>query len=265
MKNRYTSAVIIIATLILTACKGNSEKTNEGQKVSIREQALDYSSDSVEMKGFVAYNEALAGKRPVVLIVHEWWGLNDYPKMRARQLAEKGYLAMAVDIYGNGKTADNPEDAKKLAMPFYQNPEEAKQRFEAAITKIKTWPQADVNNIAAIGYCFGGGTVLNIARLGEDLKGVVSFHGSLLGAPAEKNKLKAEILVCHCEADKFVPQSEVDGFKKQMDSMGAMYTFKSYPNATHAFTNPAATEVGKKFSMPIEYNAAADTASFNDM
>ncbi len=265
MKNKHIFIAIIAATLILTACKGNSEQNQQEQKVSIKEEAVTYSADTITMNGFVAYNEADTAKRPVVLIVHEWWGLNEYPKMRARQLAAKGYLAMAVDIYGNGKTADNPDDAKKLAMPFYQNPESAKQRFDAALEKIKTYPQADVNNIAAIGYCFGGGTVLNLARLGEDLKGVVSFHGSLLGVPADKNKIKADVLVCHGEADSFVKPEEVDAFKKQMDSIGALYTFKGYANATHAFTNPAATEVGRKFSMPIEYNAAADTASFNDM
>ncbi|HLP51216.1 MAG TPA: dienelactone hydrolase family protein [Chitinophagales bacterium] len=233
--------------------------------MAIKEETITYTADTVTMNGFVAYNENDTTKRPVVLIVHEWWGQTDYVKNRARQLAALGYLAMAVDIYGNSKTAETPEQAKALAMPFYQNPQMAKQRFDAAMDKIKTYPAADTNNIAAIGYCFGGGLLLNVARLGENIKGVVSFHGSLLGTPADKNLLKAEILVCHGEADKFVPETEVTAFKKQMDSIGAHYTFKSYADATHAFTNPDATENGKKFSMPIAYNAAADTASFKDM
>jgi dienelactone hydrolase len=150
-------------------------------------------------------------------------------------------------------------------MPFYSNPQMAKARFDAALEKVKSYPGADPNNIAVIGYCFGGNVALNMARMGEDLKGAVSFHGSLLGVPPEKNTLKAEVLVCHGEADKFVSPEEVSQFTHQMDSIGAKYTLKQYANATHAFTNPASTENGKKFSMPIEYNAAADSASFNEM
>ncbi|MEO6406499.1 MAG: dienelactone hydrolase family protein, partial [Ferruginibacter sp.] len=121
------------------------------------------------------------------------------------------------------------------------------------------------SRIAAIGYCFGGAQVLNMARLGDDLRGVVSFHGNLVGVSADKSKLKARILVCHGEADQFVKPEEVAAFKKHMDSIGANYTFKSYPNATHAFTNPGATAKGKQYNMPIEYNATADSASWNDM
>jgi dienelactone hydrolase len=217
------------------------------------------------MNSYVAYNQNDTNKRPVVIVVPEWWGLNDYAKGRARQLAELGYLAIAIDVYGNGQTADNPDKAKALAMPFYQNPAMGKKRFDAALAKIKSYSIADTGKVAAIGYCFGGGLVLNVARLGEDIKGVVSFHGSLLGVPANKDLLKAAILVCHGEADPFVPATEAAEFKKQMDSIGANYTFKGYAGATHAFTNPNATEMGKKFSLPIAYNAAADTASFKDM
>jgi dienelactone hydrolase len=140
-----------------------------------------------------------------------------------------------------------------------------KSRFDAALKKLKTFSNVDTNNIAAIGYCFGGGVVLNVARLGEDLKGVVSFHGSLIGAPADKKLLKAKILVCHGAADQFTKPQDVAQFKKQMDSIGADYTFKQYPDASHAFTNPKATEIGEKYKIPIKYNAAADSASWNDM
>ncbi|HSN60364.1 MAG TPA: dienelactone hydrolase family protein, partial [Ferruginibacter sp.] len=215
--------------------------------------------------GYVAYDASTDKKRPVVLIVHEWWGLNDYAKSRAKQLAELGYLAMAVDFYGNGQQADNPDLAGKLATPFYQQPAMAKARFDAALAKVKTMAQADTNQIAAIGYCFGGAQVLNMARMGSPLKGVVSFHGNLVGVPADKNLLTANVLVCHGEADPFVPATEVAQFKKQMDSIGAPYTFKGYANAKHAFTNPAATEMGTKFSIPVAYNAAADSTSWNDM
>jgi dienelactone hydrolase len=253
----------LAGSMTLLSC--NNRGDQKTSKSSIKEENVEYAADSVTLKGFVAYDENKQGKRPAVLVVHEWWGLNDYTRNRARQLAELGYIAMAVDMYGNGKTAANPDEAGKLAMPFYQDPQMAKKRMDAALAKIKEYPQTDENNIAAIGYCFGGGMVLNCAKLGEDLKGVVSFHGSLAGVPPDKNLLKAKILVCHGADDKFVSQKDVDQFKHQLDSVGADYTFKVYPNATHAFTNPDATKLGQQFNMPIAYNAEADKNSWNDM
>jgi dienelactone hydrolase len=257
--------VLSASIALLISCNDSKEKKQEVKDPKLKEENITYTADSVTLNGFVVYDENIQGPRPAVIVVHEWWGMNDYPKMRARELAKLGYIAMAADFYGNGKTADNPTDAQNLAMPFYQDPQMAKTRLDAAIAKLKTYPQADANKFAAIGYCFGGGVLLNSARLGEDLKGVVSFHGGLVGTPADKNLLKAEILVCHGSADSFVRQVEVDQFKKQMDSIGAKYTFRVYEGATHAFTNPAATEMCKKFNLPIAYNAAADSASWNDM
>ncbi len=271
--NRLCLFAATILILSAAACNTGDEKnTSAGSKdtssnpaVLIKEEAVTYRADTVTMNGFVAYDSGSTAKKPVVLIVHEWWGLNEYTKSRARQLAALGYLAMAVDMYGNGKQAENPDMAGQMATPFYVNPAMAKSRFDAALAYVKTLPAADTNQVAAIGYCFGGTQVLNMAKLGSPLKGVVSFHGGLAGVPADKNLLKAAILVCHGEADSFVPAAEVMQFKKQMDSIGADYSFKGYANATHAFTNPEATEKGKKFNMPIEYNAAADSASWNDM
>lgn len=232
---------------------------------SIKEEVVTYTVNGVTLKGFVAYDENIKGKRPAILVVHEWWGLNDYVKMRARKLAGMGYIAMAADIFGNGKVAVDPKEAQELTAPFYKDPQLAKSRLDAAIIKIKTYPQTDTENIAAIGYCFGGSVVLNSAKLGDDLKGVVSFHGGLAGAPVKKELLKAKILVCHGGADKFVSQKDFDALKHSLDSIGADNTFKVYANATHAFTNPESTNVGKKFNMPIEYNAKADEDSWNDM
>jgi dienelactone hydrolase len=248
----------------ISSCNSEEKTEPETKMTTIKEENVSYTADGITMNGYVAYDSNNKEKRPVVLVVHEWWGQNDYPRMRARQLAELGYLAMAVDMYGDGKTADNPDSAGKLAMPFYQNPQMAKARFDAALAKIKTYPQAG-DKVAAIGYCFGGGMVLTMAKLGDDLAGVVSFHGNLNVVPANKYLLKAKVLICHGADDKFVQQAEVDLFKKQMDSIGASYTFKSYPGATHAFTNPNATATGEKFKIPIAYNAAADTASWKDM
>src|SRR4030095_2303921 len=268
-------SLVIIAIAILTSCNNNTSNSSESKADStvsetakapnLKEENITYSGDNTTMDGYVAYDANKEGKRPAVLVIHEWWGLNDYPKMRARKLAELGYIAMAIDLYGNGKTADNPDDAEKLSTLLYQNTQMAKTRFDAALNKLKTYSQVDTNNIAAIGYCFGGGVVLNIAKMGETLNGVVSFHGSLVGTPADKNLLKAKILVCHGADDKWVQRPEVDQFKRQMDSVGADYTVKVYANADHAFTNPAATHNGEKFKIPIKYNAAADSASWNDM
>ncbi len=251
----------------LFACNSNRKNATEKEnhEMNITEETVTYKTDSVSMNGFIAWDKSINTKRPVVLIVHEWWGLNEYPKMRARQLASLGYFAMAVDLYGNGNTANTPDEANALAGQFYSNPQLAKQRFDAALEKVKSMPEADTDRIAAIGYCFGGGMLLNIARLGEDLRGVVSFHGMLNGVPADKNLLKASILVCHGDSDKFVSQDEVMQFSHEMDSIGADYKVIHYANATHAFTNPSATETGMKFSMPVAYHAEADTASFRDM
>ena len=265
------SAIVLASVITLAACNDQSGNTSaspeasDSSTVKLKEEAASYPDGAVTMNSFVVYNPDQQGPRPAVLVIPEWWGLTEYARNRARQLAELGYIAMAVDMYGDGKTANNPDSAKAFAGAFYADPTLGKTRFDAALAKLKTFAQTDSNRVAAIGYCFGGAQALNMARLGENLKGVVSFHGNLVGVPADKALLKAEILVCHGAADPFVPQTEVDQFKKQMDSIGATYTFKAYPDATHAFTNPEATELGKKFNMPIAYNAAADTASWNDM
>lgn len=257
---------VLAVALSITSCNDEDKTEPETKTASgIKVENISYSADSVTMNGYVAYDTGSTGKRPVVVVVHEWWGLNDYVRGRAKQLAELGYIAIAIDMYGDGKTAENPGDAGKMATPFYQNPSMAKARFDAGLAKVKSYSQADGDKVAAIGYCFGGSMVLNMAKLGETLDGVVSFHGGLAGVPADKNLLKAKILVCHGGADPFVPQAEVDQFRKQLDSIGADYTFKVYPGATHAFTNPNATEVGRKFDIPIAYNPAADSASWKDM
>jgi dienelactone hydrolase len=265
------SLAAVVASLVSCNNKAGSDEqksdttTTAGTTTQIKEEAVSVTVDTVTMNNYVAYNANDTGRHPIVLIVPEWWGLNDYVRSRAQQLAQLGYFAMAVDMFGSGRTAANPQEAQAMAMPFYQNPQMAKARLDAALAKARTYPQADTAQTAAIGYCFGGSMVLNAANLGSDLDGVVSFHGGLQVAPPQKDKLKARFLVAHGGADSFVPEAQVKAFKKSMDSVGANYDFKVYPNATHAFTNPAATENGKKFNLPIAYNGAADTASWNDM
>ncbi len=244
---------------------GNVDETPSGRTPTIDSMDVKYLSQTDSMLGFIAVDKSFQEKRPIVLIAPEWWGLGDYVKDRAAQLAKLGYLAMAVDFYGKQKYVNNPKDAEMLAMPFYKDPLMGKARIEAALAVIKSNKYADTNRIAAIGYCFGGAQVLNAARLGQNLNGVVSFHGDLVGVLPTKFTTLAKVLVCHGESDQFVDSTQVFTFKKQMDSVGATYTFKSYANATHAFTNPGATATGKKYNMPIEYNAEADEKSWQDM
>jgi dienelactone hydrolase len=269
---RIFLAIILVA--FLAACNNNKSSSttpasdsmnNANTSPSLKEEDVTYSGDNVNMKGYVVYDENKKGKRPAIIVVHEWWGLNDYPKMRAKKLAELGYVAMAIDMYGNGKTVDNPKDAQAMSGPFYSDFQMSKRRFDAALAKLKTYPDVDTNNIAAIGYCFGGGMVLGMAKMGDNLKGVVSFHGALAGPPADKNLLKAKMLICHGAADKLVSQADVQQIRKSLDSVHADYEIKQYSNANHSFTNPASTDLGKKFNIPIAYNGAADSASWNDM
>lgn len=261
----------VLLSSLFTSCSNEPQKQTATAPDStatggMKEETITFTGDSASLKGFVVYNDSIKGKRPAILVFPEWWGMNEYPKMRARELAKLGYVAMAVDVYGDGKIADNPDSAKAYATPFYMHPEKAKARIDAAIARIRQYENVDSANIGAIGYCFGGGILINTARLGDaDLKAIVSFHGNLIGTPARKDLLKTKMLICHGNADKFVSPQDVAMFKKQMDSIGASYTFIGYDSATHAFTNPASTETGKKFNMPIAYNPKADSASWDAM
>ncbi|MEO7487313.1 MAG: dienelactone hydrolase family protein [Ferruginibacter sp.] len=251
---------------VLTMLSMVSAATLSAQNASsIKGEEVIYTDGGSTFKGYVAYDEKQQGKRPAILVVPEWWGNNDYNRMRTRMLAELGYIAIAVDMYGDGKIAANPTDAQAYATPFYNDPQLGKSRLEAAAKKLMEYPQTDATKMAAIGYCFGGSMVLNAAKLGMDLKGVVSFHGGLATAPATAGSTKAKILVCHGGADKFVSADDIKKFRDNLDSLKVPYTFNVYEGATHAFTNPDATEIGKKFNMPIEYNEVADKQSWNDM
>jgi dienelactone hydrolase len=224
---------------------------------------VSYEANGRTLKGYIAYDDAIKGKRPGVLVVHEWWGQNEYARKRARMLAELGYTALAVDMYGDGKVVDNPDDAGKLSTEVSKDMHMAKARFEAGMQLLRKQETVDANEIAAFGYCFGGGVVLNMARLGEDLKGVASFHGGLAtDNPAQPGKVKARIISFSGDADPMITADKVAGFKKEMENAGANYRVVTYSGAKHAFTNPDADELGKKFKLPIAYDAAADKDSW---
>ncbi len=269
MKIRISPLTILpLLSIAFYSCADDGKSAtaeNKKDSVVITEEAVTYMDDTTNLNGFVTYNSSQEGKRPVVFVVHEWWGITEFVRERAKQLAELGYLAMVVDMYGSGKKGANPQEALALATPFYQNPGLLKSRLDAALVKAGTYSQADTSKMAAIGYCFGGSMVLNDAKLGAPLDGVVSFHGGLEGVPPNKDILKAEILVLHGDADTFVPPAQVAAFRKSLDSVDANYIFKSYPGALHAFTNPKADEYAKQFNIPVAYNAEADKQSWSEM
>ena len=224
----------------------------------VKLEPVEYKQGDTTLRGQIAYDTSVKGKRPGVLIVHEWWGLNDYAKTRAKMLAEAGYVAFAVDMYGDGKSTEHPDEAGAWATAVRANEKVGEERFLAAYTLLKANPLVDAAHISAIGYCFGGGVVLKMAFVGTDLDGVVSFHGSLpQEAPA--GKIVASILVCHGAADDFVPADEILTFQKNLAAAGADWEFIAYGNAKHSFTNPGADKHG----MPaLAYNAKADKRSW---
>ncbi|ADE11889.1 dienelactone hydrolase family protein [Sideroxydans lithotrophicus] len=231
---------------------------------AVQGKEVSYEADGVKLKGYIAYDDVVKGKRPGVLVVHEWWGLNDYARKRARMLAKQGYTALALDMYGNGKMAHHPDDAQKFSSEVSQNEALAKARFEAALALLRQQKSVDADNIGAIGYCFGGSVVLNMARIGEPLKVVESFHGGLKTMhPAEPGVVKARIASFTGEADPFIPAEQVAAFRQEMEKAGVTPLVVTYPGAMHSFTSPEADRLGKKFKLPMAYNAAADKDSWS--
>ena len=226
---------------------------------------VSYQAGDTVMKGYLAYDDAVTGKRPGILVVHEWWGHNTYARKRAEMLAELGYTAMAVDMYGDGKTADHPDNAGKFATAVRQDQDMMQARFNAARHYLNSQKTVDPELNAAIGYCFGGSVVLSMARSGADLDGVVSFHGSLGGLPPVSDKVTAKVLVANGADDPFVGKDSIDIFKEDMEMAGVDFEFINYPGAKHSFTSPEANTFGEKFGLPLEYNAEADKASWQKM
>lgn len=233
---------------------------------AVREQQIDYRAGDTTLKGYLVWDDKFSGKRPGVLVVHEFWGLNDYARTRARMLAELGYTALALDMYGDGKIGEHPKEASEFMNAVLSRADIAKSRFVAARDLLVQQPSVDPSKVAAIGYCFGGATVLMMARAGVDLKAVVSFHGLLsTQTPAIPGQIKARILVETGADDQMAPAADIDAFKKEMTAAGANYQIDIYPGAKHGFTNPEADSLAKKFELPVGYNADADKKSWQAM
>jgi len=238
-------------------------------QAAIKTQEIPYqSSDGTRLIGYYAYDDVIKGQRPGVVVVHEWWGLNDYVKRRARELAGLGYSALAIDMYGDGKNTEHPKDAMAFMQAALKDSAAASARFKAGLDLLKKQTQTDPEKIAAIGYCFGGAVVLNAARQGVPLAGVVSFHGALATkTPATPGSVKAKVLVEHGALDSMVTQDNVAAFKTEMDKAGADYQFVSLEGAKHGFSNPEADRLGHgdHGGPDIGYSKAADEKSWADM
>jgi dienelactone hydrolase len=231
------------------------------QKLETKE--VQYSDGDTECKGFLAFDPAQPGKRPAVLVFPEWWGLNDYARSRATQLAQLGYVAFAVDMYGEGRSTETKEEAQGLASPFYTDPQKLRARATAALETLKKQPNVDASKIAAIGYCFGGTCALELARSGADLGAVVAFHAGLdTRNPADAKNIKGKVLVCTGGADGMVGPDKREAFIKEMEDAQVDYQINVYSGARHAFTNPDAG----KFGIPgIAYDKKADERSWREM
>jgi dienelactone hydrolase len=209
------------------------------------------------------FNDLIQQPAPGVVVVHEWWGMDEYTRSRARKLAQAGYSAIAVDMYGHGKVAAHPGDAEGFMKAALANPQQMDARFNAALAALAQAPNLDPKRRFAIGYCFGGAVVLNQARSGADLAGVASFHGSLgTQNPVAPGVVKARILVATGADDPMVPVQQVSDFVVEMHKAGAELQLLSFPGVVHGFTNPGATAKGEEYQMPLAYDAHADEVSW---
>jgi len=229
----------------------------------VRTEVINYTDGDTNLQGYVSWDDNIQGKRPGVLVVHEWWGLNDYARKRTHMLAELGYVAFAVDMYGKDQVTDHPDQATAWMSKITANVDHWQQRANLGLTQLKAHSQVDADKTAAIGYCFGGATVLQLAYSGADIDGVVSFHGSLPAATeAQYANINAKILAAHGNADAFVPVEQVQAFKDSLEAAGANWQLISFGGVKHSFTNPNASSYGID---ALGYDADADRRSWQAM
>lgn len=247
----WTCAACVLVLMAVTAA------------AEVKTRTITYKDGDVECRGFLAYDDSISGPRPGVLVVHEWWGLDDYARRRARELAEAGYVAFAADMYGEGKTVAHPKDAGEMAGKVRANVAAWRQRGLAALKVLTSQPECDAGKVAAIGYCFGGSTALQLAYTGADLKAIATFHAALPAATAtEAGAVKGEILVCNGANDTFIPAPAIQAFKQGLETGHVKFEFVSYPGAVHSFTVP---DSGKHGNPGMQYNEAADKDSWAKM
>ncbi|AGA31954.2 dienelactone hydrolase [Thioalkalivibrio nitratireducens DSM 14787] len=230
----------------------------------IHVEEITYEHAGVELTGYLAHDASREGPRPGVIVVHEWWGHDTHARRRVEMLAEAGYVGFALDMYGTGKLAEHPSEAREFSTAVRSNRDTMLGRFQAAEALLREHGLTGGEPLAAIGYCFGGSVVLEAARSGADLAMVASFHGALATEhPARPDSVKADILVFNGVDDPLVPAEQIAAFREEMATAGVDYTFIDFAGATHSFTNPGADAIAEQFDMPVGYNARADRDSWN--
>lgn len=272
MKSKISYALLI--AVLAFACtpteKKSEEATEAPEKVEVPSGETTYTADSTTLKGYFASGEQSEGKKPGVLVIHEWWGHNEHSRERADMLADLGYVAFALDMYGDGKNTNHPDDAGKFMTAVVSNMDVAKARFQSALEQLKNHPNVDPDKIAVVGYCFGGTMALSMANAGYDLDAVAAFHAGLRLPimPDTAGIVKAKILVANGADDPMISSQQVEDFKAVMDGAGVDYKYVAYEGAVHAFTNKGADEIASQHEMlsgALAYNAAADSASWEEM
>jgi dienelactone hydrolase len=247
------TGIILLAVLLLAATA----------QAKIITQTVAYNQGGVALEGHLAYDDAVSGKRPGILVVHEWWGLNDYARSRAELLAKMGYVAFALDMYGKGKSTDHPDQASAWMKSVNSNMDQWVQRAVAGLDVLKKQPQVDTTRLAAIGYCFGGATVQVMAYSGADLKGVVSFHGSLIPPSEEQaRRTRAKILICHGAQDPMNQPEAMTAYVQGMNATSIDWQMIAYGGTRHSFTNPEADKHGMA---ALAYSPSADRRSWQHM
>jgi dienelactone hydrolase len=254
---------LILSLLIMTT-------TTTAARAAIKTERIEYKHGDVVLEGVLAYDDAVSGKRPGVLVCHEWWGNNEYAESRAKQIAGLGYVAFALDMYGKGKKTTKGDEAAALAQALMSNPASMRERAALGLKQLAEDSRVDAERLAVIGYCMGGTIAMELARSGlphtQSLKAIVPFHASTVsakdGAEDDNKNIKGSVLVCHGAADEFVPKGELAKFEKQMTDAKVDYQILSLGGAVHAFTNPAADG---SFSPMVKYDAKADQRSWAAM
>jgi dienelactone hydrolase len=256
MRRRNFMKTLFLPVVVLLAYAPFSD-------AGLHTETVEYTHNDVTLEGYLAYDDSVKGKRPGVLVAHEWWGLNDYTRKRTEQLAGLGYVAFAMDMYGKGVRPKTAEEAGMLASMFRSNRQFMRDRARAGLDVLRNHELVDRGRIAAIGYCFGGGVVLELARSGADIGGVVSFHGNLDDPnPADAKNIRAEVLVLHGGSDPYVTPEQVMAFWKEMNATNVVWQINVYGGAVHSFTNPAS---GNDPSKGVAYNDRADRDSWEAM
>jgi dienelactone hydrolase len=250
---RRTSIVISTLALLSIAATARAE---------IKTKEVDYKQDGTTLQGYFAWDDAAKGKKPGVLIIHEWWGHNEHSRKQAERYAKEGYVAFALDMYGKGKATTHPEDATKMMNEVMKDDKVLKARFDAALAELRKDPHVDAKKIAVIGYCMGGQIALTMARAGENIQAVSTFHAGIPPeAPVKKGAVKARILINNGADDPFVKPEALEGLRKSLADSGAKVEVINYPGAKHGFTNP---EAGTHGMPQLAYSADADAKSFDN-